>query len=65
MRYAILVVWDNGSTDYLRLGHHADGTVAGFTKRAAEEQRDFMLQGMEDEVESISVVRYPGARGSQ
>lgn len=55
--YSILVVWSDGEEELLKHGASPDGDPARFTSRArADEMRDFMLQGMADEVQSISVV---------
>ena len=58
MIYAIKVVNKSGSEIYL-----CDGltrTPSRFpSKAAAERQKQFMLIGMEGEVQSINVVKYP------
>ena len=59
MTHAILVIWSNGESEYLKEGLTTD--PARFTLRQAREQRDFMLIGMEDEVQSINVVPFPNA----
>lgn len=56
MRWAILVVWDDGEEEYLT---DAAGNVAVFTKARAKEQVEFMKIGM-DEYQSINVVARPG-----
>ena len=56
-RYAILVIWENGEEEYLKEGLV---NIAKFSSRQrAQEQKDFMLMGMEDEVQSINVVPFP------
>jgi hypothetical protein len=56
MKYAILVVWLDGVEEYVKQG----SDVAIFhSKRAADEQAEFMRMGMEDECQSINVVQYP------
>lgn len=47
MRWLILVVWKNGETEYLKEG---DKLAIFYSKLRAEQTRDFMLQGMEEEV---------------
>lgn len=55
-RFSILVVWDNGTQEWLMEGSR----IASFTSRTrAERWRDFMLMGVEDEVQSINVVPSP------
>lgn len=59
-RFAIKVIWLEGEEEYLKEGESPDGEVALFTSRKrAEAQRDFMLVGMEDEVQSVNIVPYP------
>lgn len=56
MRYSVLVVWLDGEREYLKQGSR----TAIFSSRSrAEEQRDFMLEGMEEDVQSINVVPAP------
>lgn len=57
MRWLILVVWENGETEYLKEG---DKLAIFYSKTKAEQTRDFMLQGMEEEVQSINVVSKGG-----
>jgi hypothetical protein len=58
-RFAIKVIWLDGEEEYLKEGSN----VARFANRErAEAQRDFMKEGMEDEVQSINVVPYPAQR---
>lgn len=60
--FAIKVVWLDGVEEYLKEGC----SIARFTNRKrAEEQCDFMKEGMEDEVQSINVVPYPAQREVQ
>jgi hypothetical protein len=56
-RWKILVIWLDGDQEYLKDGKRPDGAVATFSREAADRQRDFMLAGMSDEVQSINVVR--------
>jgi len=57
-RFAVLVIWKDGEEEYLREGSR----VAVFSARSrAEDQADFMRMGMEDEVQSINVVKAPPA----
>lgn len=63
-RFAIKVIWLNGEEELLKTGH--SGRVADFPSRdRAEAQRDFMLEGMADEVQSINVVPYPAGQEVQ
>lgn len=55
MRYAIKVIWDDGDEDYVMQGER----VAAFGKLQAKEQVEFLRVGMEDECQSINIVRYP------
>jgi|HubBroStandDraft_2_1064218.scaffolds.fasta_scaffold27878_7 hypothetical protein len=57
--YAILVVWMNGEMEYVCEGATSDETARFRDKWAAKRQADFMKMGMEDETQSISVVRFP------
>jgi hypothetical protein len=60
VRYAIKVIQKNGREDYLRDGVSANGRITGFPSYAAAmRQHDFMRIGMEGEVQSINVVKYP------
>lgn len=58
MSWAVLVTWLDGEEEYLHEGM-GDKTARFTTKLAAKEQRDFMMIGMSDEVESIEIVRSP------
>lgn len=56
--YAIKVVQKNGDEEYLCDG--LGSTPAKFPSRAAaQRQKEFMLIGMEGDVQSINVVKYP------
>jgi hypothetical protein len=55
MNFAIKVVWPDGDEELLK---DSLGKTARFSKSEAEEQKEFMLMGMSDEVQSISVVKY-------
>ena len=55
--YAILVVWKDGTEEYLKEGILSDCPVIFLSKKAATEQAEFMYAGMEDKVQSINVVR--------
>ena len=58
MNYAIKVVQKLGDEEFLCEG--LGDTPARFpSKAAAERQKQFMLIGMEDDVQSINVVKYP------
>lgn len=63
-RYAILVIWKDGSEEYVvhyRVGE--PGQVAIYpSRRKAEEQADFMRIGMEGDCQSINVVHYKKPR---
>ena len=55
--YAILVVWPDGATEFVKRG--LDAGVALFsTKKRAEEKMEFLKVGLQDDVQSISVVKY-------
>jgi len=59
-KYAIKVVQKNGDEDYLRDGIAANGRITGFPSYAAAmRQQAFMRIGMEGDVQSINVVKYP------
>ena len=62
MNWAILVVWMNGEEEYVKQGIGTE--IARFTKRQAQEQREFLWMGMEGDpdVQSVNVVRYPSRR---
>lgn len=61
-RWAVLVVHKDGEQGYLIRGLCSRGPIALFPSReAAEEQRQFLLEGISDEVQSINVVPAPGA----
>jgi len=56
--YAILIVEQDGETHYIRHGVN-DGPVAIYTSRVkAEHDAAFWRDGLGDEVQGISVVRY-------
>jgi len=58
VNYAIKVVQKLGDEEFLCEG--LGDTPARFpSKAAAERQKQFMLIGMEDDVQSINVVKYP------
>lgn len=56
--WALLVIWKDGDEEYLCDGLGDRPTRFVSSARAAD-QRDFMLMGMDDEVQSINVVPYP------
>lgn len=59
MSWAIKVIWDDGEDEYLKQGSR----VAVFPSRErAQEMRDFMMEGMSDECQSINVVPAPKSR---
>jgi hypothetical protein len=53
MRYKILVVWKDGTEEYLKQG---DQDAIFLSKRIAEEQKEFMEFGIDD-AQSINVVK--------
>jgi hypothetical protein len=54
--WAVKVVWLDGEEEYLAQGSH----ITRFANRErAEDLRDFLKEGMEDEVQSINVVHFP------
>ena len=60
MIYAILVIDENGESCYLCDGVGINGKPSRFPSHAAaERQVDFMKIGMEGDVQSINIVRYP------
>lgn len=52
-QYSILVVWLDGESEYLKEGSH---TAIFSSRKRAESQRDFMLLGMEEDIQSINIV---------
>lgn len=63
MNYAVLVIWKDGSEEYLKEGLGA--IPAKFSsKTAANGQVKFMKMGMDD-FQSINVVRYPSLKRSR
>jgi hypothetical protein len=59
--YAILVIYEDGDESYLRDG--LGDTPSRFPSRAAAlKQVDFLKIGMEGEVQSINVVKYPAKK---
>lgn len=54
--FSILVVWLDGEQEYLKEGR---STATFPSRKAAEGWREFMLEGMADEVQSINVVPTP------
>jgi hypothetical protein len=52
-RYFLLVVWKNGESEWLKEG---DRRAVFQNYREAKKQRDFMMIGMEDEVQGINTV---------
>jgi hypothetical protein len=56
--FAILVICKNGDEEYLKQG--LSFTPARFSsRRASVEQKQFMLQGMDEDVQSVNVVPFP------
>lgn len=56
MKFSVLVVWHDGEQEYLKQGEK----IAAFSSSEdAEGWRDFMLEGIADEVQSINVVPTP------
>lgn len=61
MNYAILVIQNDGDEDYLCEG--MTSTPAKYPSRAAAQRMvDFMKIGMEGDVQSINIVRYPSRK---
>lgn len=61
--FAIRVTWPDGSDEFLREGI---STACFHSRRAAEEQIEFMRMGMGDEdVQAIVVVPYPRSSARQ
>jgi hypothetical protein len=56
--YAILVTWLDGSEEYLKQGLSGTNVARFHSRKEAKKQKDFMLIGMSDEVESIDIVSY-------
>lgn len=55
-RWSIKVIWLDGEEEYLMQGQR----IATFPSRSrADSQRDFMLEGIADEVQSVNVVPAP------
>lgn len=63
--FAVKVIWKDGEEELLCEG--MTDKPARFLRRTdAQHHRDFMLIGMEDEVQSINVVAYPaGQKGEK
>ena len=62
MRWAVKVVYADGTEGYLNRGPIGTGPVATFVARSrAEEQAEFMREGMDGDpdIQSINVVRAP------
>lgn len=56
-KWAVLVIWFDGSTEYVKEGMMGGGSTAVFSKQEAEKTRDFLMQGFDaDEVQSINIV---------
>lgn len=56
--FAILVVWLDGSQEYLKEGTKASNRTATFASAVeAQYWKDFLLQDISDEIQSCSVVR--------
>lgn len=54
--WAVLVIWKEGDQEYL----HEGNRIATFrTRKQANSQREFLLVGMEGDVQSINVVKAP------
>lgn len=54
--FSILVIWPDGEQEYVKEG----ARIAVFlSRKGAESWRDFMLEGIADEVQSINVVPAP------
>lgn len=52
--FYILVVWKNGSQEYLKEGDH----IASFgSMEKADSVKEFMLEGISEDVQSINVVQ--------
>jgi len=63
MRYAVQVVWNNGDTEYLNRG--IGDSIALFpSKQKATKYAEFMKMGMDEDVQSINVVRFPARRAA-
>jgi hypothetical protein len=56
VKFAIKVIWQDGTEEYLKQGHR----VAKFlSRKRAQEQVDFMKMGADDEFQSINIVPFP------
>lgn len=65
MKYAIKVVWPDGTEEFVKEGSRHDGRVAVFGIREARRHRDFMALGFdEDEIQSINIVEAPAGSGA-
>lgn len=63
-KYAIKVIWLDGQEEFVREGI-AGGRISLYSNiKIAKAQRDFMLEGMEEDVQSINVVPYPLEKSS-
>lgn len=58
-QYAILVIWKDGTEEYVKRG---DDTAVFSSRGEADANKEFIEQGIEGH-QSVSVVRYSGRRG--
>jgi len=63
--FALKVIWPDGKEGYLCDGVDGKRPSRFFSRKEAQSQKDFMLMGMEGDVQSINVVPYPRARAGK
>lgn len=65
-RYGVLVIYSDGSEEWMRVGSHGGGPIARHSKKKAEALADFMRIGMEGDpdIQSINVVTAPVERSA-
>jgi|HubBroStandDraft_3_1064219.scaffolds.fasta_scaffold173058_3 hypothetical protein len=61
-RFAVLVVWLNGQQEFLHPGLSTTAIATFRSKFEAQEMADFLLQGIEHEIQAIVVVPAPERR---
>ena len=59
-RWAIVVIWLDGEEEYLKAGLGPEKVALFSSHYHAGKMKEFMLEGMSDEVQSINIVPYRG-----
>jgi hypothetical protein len=57
--YKVQVVWKNGKVEDVMLGCRKKAPAVFRTRKQAQEEADFLKMGIEEETQSINVVRCP------